>query len=211
MKVLCGVPIDYTGGFCRLYRDKTKTPLKTLQTNSYVCEFFVSSRELLAGRRAGTRTTVRCDYTLQKYVSVSSDNKAVVVWGMFSFPLWDTVSNTTCLCSCFSIKIWVVLFILPTDTPEKPVLKMSPQVVMLGGRVQVNCDSPLSYASECMVYRDTSYLGEIPCSHQMKAETLMLWRPISLFNEISIHCKYNRGDYVRSNPSNPKKILLVGR
>ncbi|KAJ8376519.1 hypothetical protein SKAU_G00070990 [Synaphobranchus kaupii] len=177
VKVLCGVPIDYTGGFCRLYRDETKIPLKTLQTNSYTCEFLVSAHELLAGRRAGTRTTVRCDYKLQNYVSVSSDNKVVVVWG----------------------------------TAEKPVLTMSPQVLMLDSRVHVNCEAPQHKASQCTGYRDTIQVDWIPCNHQMKAEKLMEWASISLFNEISVSCDYQREgwDYIQSEKSDPKKILVV--
>ncbi|XP_061093474.1 uncharacterized protein LOC133125826 [Conger conger] len=178
VNLLCGVPIDYTGGFCRLYRNGEKDPLKTLQTNSYVCEFTMSSHELLAGRPAGTRTTVECDYTLQNYVSMRG-SAAVVVWG----------------------------------TAEKPALKISPQVVMLGGRVQVDCEPPRSFrASECMVYRDRFYLQGIPCSHQITAERLMLWQPISsmrLFNEISVNCKYKKEEYIRSDRSNPKKILVI--
>ncbi|KAI1891922.1 hypothetical protein AGOR_G00148700 [Albula goreensis] len=88
VKVLCGVPIDYTGGTCRLFLDKRKTPIKTLQTHSYVCEFLLSSAELLKGRPVGTRTSLRCDYTLQNYVSISSDNKAVVVWGTAEKPMF---------------------------------------------------------------------------------------------------------------------------
>ncbi|XP_035269010.1 uncharacterized protein LOC118225086 [Anguilla anguilla] len=177
VKVLCGVPIDYTGGFCRLYRDESKVPLKTLQTQSYVCEFLLSSRELLAGRPAGTRTAVRCDYTLQNYVSVPSDSSAVVVWG----------------------------------TAEKPELKMSPQVVMLDGKVRVNCEAPRYKASECMVYRDAIQVAQTPCSHWITGEKLMLWEPVSLFNEISVTCEYKREgwDYIRSDRSNPTKILVV--
>lgn len=81
VKVLCGVPIDYTGGDCRLYRDRRKSPIRLLTTQDYVCEFHVSARELLGRRPVGTRTSVRCDYKLQDYTSVSSDNKVVVVWG----------------------------------------------------------------------------------------------------------------------------------
>ncbi|KAJ8277752.1 hypothetical protein GJAV_G00079490 [Gymnothorax javanicus] len=177
VKVLCGVPIDYTGGFCRLYRNKNKIPLKTLQTHSYVCEFLVSTQELLAGRPAGTRTTVRCDYTLQNFVSISSDNKAVVVW----------------------------------RSAKKPQLNMSPQVVMLNRNVQVNCDHSLHERFHCMVFRETIQVDWMSCKHQISAEKLMLWDPISLFNEISVTCKYIKEgrEYIRSERSNPKKILVV--
>ncbi|KAJ8277753.1 hypothetical protein GJAV_G00079500 [Gymnothorax javanicus] len=176
VNVLCGVPIDYTGGFCRLYRNGEKTPFKTLQTHSYTCEFVVTSDELLDGRSAGTRTTLECDYTLRNYVSMRG-GEAVVVWG----------------------------------TAEKPLLEMSPQVVMLNGKVQVNCKSPRFKASECMAFRDTIQVDWIPCEHQMRAEKLMRWEQISLFNEISVNCKYKREgwDYIHSKRSNPMKMLVV--
>ncbi|KAJ8396374.1 hypothetical protein AAFF_G00019510 [Aldrovandia affinis] len=175
IKVLCGVPIDYTGGFCRLYRDNSKVPIQSLQTNDYVCKFLVSEKDLLAGRPYGSRTSVRCDYTLQNYVSVPSDNKAVVVWG----------------------------------TARKPKLTVSPRVVMMGGKVKVQCSTPRNQILGCRMYRNGVHLDEIPCHHEMTAEKLMSWQTTSIFNEIDLSCKYDKREYVISKASNPIRILVV--
>ncbi|KAJ8395472.1 hypothetical protein AAFF_G00032060 [Aldrovandia affinis] len=177
VKVLCGVPIDYTGGLCRLYGDESKTPMKTLRTHSYTCEFLVSSHDLLAGRPLGTRTTVRCDYTLQNYVSDPGDSATVVVWG----------------------------------SAEKPVLTVSPRVVMTDDKVQVHCSTPRHQTSGCRMYRDRFTLGQTPCNHQMTGEKLMMWETTSIFNYINLNCKYDRTgwDYVRSKASDPIRILVV--
>uniref|UniRef100_A0A0E9UMU8 Uncharacterized protein n=1 Tax=Anguilla anguilla TaxID=7936 RepID=A0A0E9UMU8_ANGAN len=69
---------------------------------------------------------------------------------------------------------------------------MSPQVVMLDGKVRLNCEAPRYKASECMVYRDAIQVAQTPCSHRITGERLMLWEPVSLFNEISVTCEYKR-------------------
>ncbi|XP_036378247.1 uncharacterized protein LOC118773421 [Megalops cyprinoides] len=178
VRVLCGVPIDYTGGFCRLYNDQRTTPLMSLQTHTYTCQFLVSSRHLLGRRSAGARTSVRCDYTLQDYESVSSDDEVVVVWGIV----------------------------------EKPVLTVSPLVVMMNDSVQLNCSVPGQQAASCSVYRDGFAINGLPCNHAiMMGKQLMIWQSTSLLNEIDVTCEYNvEGlDYVRSKTSNPATIVIV--
>ncbi|XP_029905123.1 uncharacterized protein LOC115357665 isoform X2 [Myripristis murdjan] len=58
LTVLCGVPIDYTGGECRLYRGDARTPLSVMTTHDYVCRFVLPVRRLMRRLPVGGRTSV---------------------------------------------------------------------------------------------------------------------------------------------------------
>ncbi|XP_035996682.1 uncharacterized protein LOC105940202 [Fundulus heteroclitus] len=81
IEVSCIVPIPYGGGDCRLFREPSDFPFKVLTATSYVCVFNLTSKEVLGNKPVGSRVRLRCDYKLQEYTSVLSDNKGVTVWG----------------------------------------------------------------------------------------------------------------------------------
>ncbi|XP_029905121.1 uncharacterized protein LOC115357665 isoform X1 [Myripristis murdjan] len=93
LTVLCGVPIDYTGGECRLYRGDARTPLSVMTTHDYVCRFVLPVRRLMRRLPVGGRTSVRCDYHLQSYTSESSDNTALFLWESVSAPVLSVSSQ----------------------------------------------------------------------------------------------------------------------
>lgn len=80
-EVICTVPIDYTGGDCRLYREDSPSPLRVMTARSYLCVFHLTSAELLGRRPVGSRIYLKCNYHLQQYTSVFSDIKGVTVSG----------------------------------------------------------------------------------------------------------------------------------
>ncbi|XP_076028053.1 uncharacterized protein LOC143017219 [Genypterus blacodes] len=87
LKVSCGVPIDYTGGNCRLFQDRATAPFKLqVATPTYVCDFLIGSEELLGRKPGGRRVHFRCDYKLQGYTSELSDQKSVIVWRSMGKP-----------------------------------------------------------------------------------------------------------------------------
>lgn len=81
VEVSCTVPIDYTGGDCRLFRGDSDVPFRVMTAFSYVCVFNLSSQVLLGNKPVGSKILLRCDYALQSYVSVSSDECGVIVSG----------------------------------------------------------------------------------------------------------------------------------
>lgn len=81
VRIECGVPIDYRGGFCHLYKFRRDKSFRSVQTNTYSCEFRLTAKEILGGRKPGSRISVRCNYKLQNFVSIYSDSMAVFVWG----------------------------------------------------------------------------------------------------------------------------------
>lgn len=81
VKVTCTLPIDYTGGDCRLFRENSPTPFRLKTATAYLCVFHLSSQELLGKHPVGSRVYLKCDYHIQQYTSVSSDIKGVTVWG----------------------------------------------------------------------------------------------------------------------------------
>ncbi|KAM4629866.1 uncharacterized protein ACJ7VT_002074 [Polymixia lowei] len=175
VRVQCGVPIDYTGGDCRLYRGSMKTPLKIRKADlSYVCRFLLSSQELLGRRAVGTRTTVRCDYKFQGYTSESSDNAVVVVWG----------------------------------SSEAPRLALSLHVVSLNETVEVSC-SPPRPISRCALYRDGSHIRDMPCRHNLTGAQLSVWLSAALVQPVSLSCRYQTHNYIRSEPSNEAVLFII--
>ncbi|XP_051231621.1 uncharacterized protein LOC127349766 isoform X2 [Dicentrarchus labrax] len=86
LEVTCIVPVDYTGGACRLFREDSQTPFRLQTATSYLCLFRLTSRELLGRHLVGSRVFLRCDYRLQQYTSESSDTKGVTVWGSSPSP-----------------------------------------------------------------------------------------------------------------------------
>ncbi|KAM3619651.1 uncharacterized protein V6R79_011271 [Siganus canaliculatus] len=87
VKIFCLLPIDYTGGECRLYRRGSSSPFRRTTTKDYMCEFHLTSQELLGQRPVGRRVRFKCDYHLQQYTSVFSDSRGVTVWGSSPSPL----------------------------------------------------------------------------------------------------------------------------
>ncbi|XP_072244980.1 uncharacterized protein [Leuresthes tenuis] len=81
LDVSCTLPIDYRGGDCRLFRKHSDVPFKVMTATEYVCVFHLSSKVLLGQHPVGSMISIRCDYRLQEYTSVSSDSKNVIVWG----------------------------------------------------------------------------------------------------------------------------------
>ncbi|XP_057696147.1 uncharacterized protein LOC130918460 isoform X4 [Corythoichthys intestinalis] len=81
LELACTLPIDYRGGECRLYRGDSRVPFRVLTASDYVCVFRLTSSVLLGPAPVGSQLSLRCDYRLQEYTSVSSDGVAVVVWG----------------------------------------------------------------------------------------------------------------------------------
>ncbi|XP_040895548.1 uncharacterized protein LOC121182940 [Toxotes jaculatrix] len=86
LTVSCTVPIDYTGGDCRLFREHSTIPIKLKTTSNYICHFHLSSQVLLGKQRVGSRISIWCDYTIQEYTSVPSDRTGIVVWGSSPSP-----------------------------------------------------------------------------------------------------------------------------
>ncbi|XP_071328941.1 uncharacterized protein [Trachinotus anak] len=86
VKVSCTLPIDYTGGNCRLFRGDSTVPFRLKTALGYVCAFHLSSQVLLGNQPVGSRILLRCDYTLQDYTSVFSDWGGVTVWGSSPSP-----------------------------------------------------------------------------------------------------------------------------
>nr|XP_061834603.1 uncharacterized protein LOC133618147 [Nerophis lumbriciformis] len=86
MEVSCTVPIDYRGGDCRLYRGDSRLPFRHMLALDYVCVFRLSSSDLLGPQPVGSLVSLRCDYHLQDYTSVSSDGASVAVWGTSPSP-----------------------------------------------------------------------------------------------------------------------------
>ncbi|KAL7396584.1 hypothetical protein ABVT39_008247 [Epinephelus coioides] len=80
VKVVCTLPIDYTRGDCRLWREHSHKPFKVFTTASFSCTFYVTSKELLGTHQVGSRVYLKCDYHLQQYTSPFSDIRAVTVW-----------------------------------------------------------------------------------------------------------------------------------
>ena len=89
VEVTCILPIDYTGGDCRLYREDSLSPLRVMTARSFLCVFHLTSAELLGRRPVGSRIYLKCDYHLQQYTSAFSDIKGVTVSGT---SVWWTVS-----------------------------------------------------------------------------------------------------------------------
>ncbi|XP_007569505.1 uncharacterized protein LOC103150018 [Poecilia formosa] len=81
VEISCFVPIDYTGGLCRLFREDFNHPFSVIVAMSYVCVFNLTSKELLGHYMVGSTFRLRCDYRLQEYTSISSDDMLVTVWG----------------------------------------------------------------------------------------------------------------------------------
>ncbi|XP_017293081.1 uncharacterized protein LOC108248668 [Kryptolebias marmoratus] len=82
----CTVPIDYTGGDCRLFRGHSHDPFKMMTASSYDCEFHLTSDELLGGALPDRLVPIRCDYKLQDFTSKSSDRRRIMVWGTKRWP-----------------------------------------------------------------------------------------------------------------------------
>ncbi|XP_073332102.1 uncharacterized protein [Pagrus major] len=86
VEVTCTLPIDYTGGDCRLYREDSSSPLRVMTTRTFLCVFHLTSTELLGRRPVGSRIYLKCDYHLQQYTSAFSDIKGVTVRGSSPSP-----------------------------------------------------------------------------------------------------------------------------
>ncbi|XP_036971270.1 uncharacterized protein LOC119028920 [Acanthopagrus latus] len=86
VEVTCILPIDYTGGDCRLYREDSLSPLRVMTARSFLCVFHLTSAELLGRRPVGSRIYLKCDYHLQQYTSAFSDIKGVTVSGSSPSP-----------------------------------------------------------------------------------------------------------------------------
>ncbi|XP_070816875.1 uncharacterized protein [Chaetodon trifascialis] len=82
----CTVPIDYRGGDCRLFRERSRIPFRLMTATDYLCDFQLTSQELLGRRPVGSKIFFKCDYHLQQYTSVSSDVSAVTVRGSSPSP-----------------------------------------------------------------------------------------------------------------------------
>ncbi|XP_054911502.1 uncharacterized protein LOC129376081 [Poeciliopsis prolifica] len=81
VEISCFVPVDYTGGLCRLFRGDSEYPFKVMVATSYVCIFNLTSKEVLGNYVVGSTFKLRCDYRLQEYTSISSDNMLMTVSG----------------------------------------------------------------------------------------------------------------------------------
>ncbi|XP_023148766.2 uncharacterized protein LOC111583769 [Amphiprion ocellaris] len=86
LKVSCTLPIDYTGGNCRLFRGNSAIPFRLKTALDFVCVFHLSSKVLLGNHPVGSKISLRCDYQIQEFTSRSSDNAAVIVWGSCPSP-----------------------------------------------------------------------------------------------------------------------------
>ncbi|KAM9761616.1 uncharacterized protein ACNS7B_003996 [Menidia menidia] len=96
LNVSCTLPVDYLGGSCRLFRGQNKVAFRSMTATSYVCDFWLSSGELLGTHEVGSTVSIYCDYTLQEFVSKSSDRSSVTVWGTGPSP---TLSISRCIIS----------------------------------------------------------------------------------------------------------------
>nr|XP_057929828.1 uncharacterized protein LOC131129905 [Doryrhamphus excisus] len=106
VEVSCTLPIDYRGGECRLYRGDSRFPFRLMTALEFICVFSLSSSVLLGPLPVGSVVSLRCDYQLQQYTSVSSDGASVVVWGTspsptlsVSHPVVSPEDNVEVICS----------------------------------------------------------------------------------------------------------------
>ncbi|KAM7012271.1 uncharacterized protein LKV04_022791 [Tautogolabrus adspersus] len=87
VKITCTLPIDYSGGECRLYKGNGRSPFRVTKESGFLCVFLLSSDEVLWRRHpVGSRVYFSCDYHLQQYTSEKSDIHGVTVWGSSPSP-----------------------------------------------------------------------------------------------------------------------------
>lgn len=86
MTILCLIPINYGGGTCGLYRTYSSVPFRQATANRYICEFPLTSSELLGPRPTSRVVRFKCDYKLQEYLSAFSDAAVLEVWGSLPSP-----------------------------------------------------------------------------------------------------------------------------
>ncbi|XP_041647872.1 uncharacterized protein LOC121512591 [Cheilinus undulatus] len=86
VEITCTLPIDYSGGECRLYREGSRVPFRVVNEAGYLCVFYVYSGALLGREPVGSRVYLTCDYHLQEYTSMHSQIHGITVTGTSPSP-----------------------------------------------------------------------------------------------------------------------------